>query len=221
MTLKVIGAGLGRTGTFSLKFALEKLLDEPCYHMFELMKRPQDLPTWKAALDGESHDWSVPFSEYGAAVDYPVAYFWEEILAAYPDAKVILTVRDPESWYDSAKNTIYKFEPNTAEKLSIGMRWLFKRSLRTMVKTGLYAEKLVWKTHFEDRFDDKDFAISVFEKHNSHVRDTVPAERLLEFNVKEGWGPLCDFLGTPVPDAPFPHENERAAFAARRKEMMG
>jgi len=220
MTLQVVGAGLGRTGTFSLKHALEHLLGGRCYHMFELMQAPEDLPVWKAALKGEPADWDAVFHDCTAAVDYPAAYFWREILAANPGAKVVLTVRDPEAWYDSVINTIAQFEPSLPEKLSMAVRAPFSAQIRAVMAVGGFADALVWKTHFEGRIQDKAFAIEVFERHNAAVREAVPAAQLLEFEVSEGWRPLCGFLDAPLPDIPFPRLNERAAFQQMRADMI-
>jgi hypothetical protein len=208
MAIKVIGAGLGRTGTLSLKVALEELGFSKCYHMTEVLARMNDARVWDAAVRGEPVDWEALFRGYQATVDWPGCSFYQEFLRRYPDAKVVLTVRDPEKWYDSARQTIYYVRqafPSWARLLNPRMRH-FIRML----------DRLVWVGTFQGRFEDKSFAIAVFNRHNEQVRRVVPPDRLLIYEVKEGWRPLCAFLGVPVPDGkPFPHVNDAVEFRSR------
>jgi hypothetical protein len=194
----VIGAGFGRTGTMSLKTALDALGLGPCYHMVEVFKNPAAPDWWyEAALDPAHADWAKIFQGYGSTVDWPNATFYRELADAYPEAKVILTERDPDLWFESTQATIFKNDipPEVAAP--------FPRMLR----------KVVYEL-FDANMHDRDHVISVYLAHNQKVRETIPAERLLVYQVAEGWAPLCDFLGVPVPDEPMPKVNSREEFAA-------
>ena len=207
--LRVIGAGFGRTGTQSLQVALEHILGGPCYHMKNVItQHPDHVETWRAAERGEAVDWEQLFAGYVAAVDWPVARFYAEMLATYPEAKFVLSLRDPERWYDSTAATIYR----VAEVLG-GAAW--RVLLRLMGKRRTFinmVDELVWEGHFDGRFSDRTHAIGVYEAHNEAVKHAVPADRLLVFEARQGWGPLCAFLGLPEPDGPFPHVNDSAGF---------
>jgi hypothetical protein len=208
MSIRVIGAGLGRTGTLSLKQALEELGFAKCYHMTEVLAHKEDARVWDAAVRGEPVEWDALFRGYQATVDWPGCSFYEEFLRRYPAAKVVLTVRDPEKWYESARQTIFFVRdafPSWVRLLNPRMR-LFLRMV----------DRLIWAGTFQGRFEDQSFAIAVFNRHNEQVRRVVPPERLLIYEVREGWGPLCAFLGVPVPDGkPFPHVNDAAEFRSR------
>ena len=207
MSIKLIGAGFGRTGTTSIKAAVEKLGLAPCYHMFEVIHNPAAADGWLAATRGEPTDWRELLSGYQATLDWPGCSFYKELMATYPDAKVLLTVRDPESWYASAHETIYQSnQMNPPPSM---------QNFITMVK------ELLWQRDFDGKFEDKAYAINVFEEHIEEVKRTVPAEKLLVYNVKEGWEPLCQFLEVPVPqDEPFPHLNDKESFKNRVVGMI-
>ncbi len=200
MKLRVVGAGLGRTGTHSLKLALERLLDAPCYHMAEIFhNRPQHVPLWHAAAQGWMPDWDALFSGYSAAVDWPASAFWQEISAAYPDALVLLSVRDSEAWWRSASETIFPLsQSNDPES-----EW------RKMIDAMM-------ANRFTSELTNREACIAAFERHNAQVRESVPANRLLEWRASDGWEPICAALGVPVPDEPFPHSNSKEEFLARR-----
>jgi len=206
MSLKVIGAGFGRTGTTSLQAALERLGFGPCYHMGEVFSQPEHIPLWLAAHRGEPVDWERLFGSYRAAVDWPTCTFYRELMRRYPEARVLLTVRNPERWYESALNTVY-----TAQRQRPPASWLFAAIPQVRRFVGL-ADTLVWEGTFGGAFEDKAHAIRVFNAHIEEVKRAVPPERLLVFDVSEGWEPLCAFLGVPVPDEPFPRLNDAAAF---------
>jgi sulfotransferase family protein len=200
MTLKVIGSGLGRTGTMSLKHALEQLGCAPCHHMVEVFARPQSVPLWIDAAAGKPQ-WNAIYEEFGAAVDYPTALYWRELAAHYPDAKIIHTVRDPERWFESTQETI--FAPNAfALRLDGPMKDFFA----------------MFRREFGDKINDRAFMIDYFERHTVEVIRTIPPERLLIFEASQGWEPLCKFLGVPVPPTPYPSENTREEFKARAAE---
>ena len=206
--MDVIGAGFGRTGTLTLKTALERLGAGPCYHMVELFAHPQHAATWAAATRGESVDWAAFFQGWGATVDWPGCSFYKEILAAHPDAKVVLSVRDPDKWHQSCLDTIYQMNSRFPMRFIVP---LFPR-MRSAVQM---ARTLIWQNTFQDRFTDRAFATGVFRDHIEEVKRMVPADRLLDFEARQGWEPLCAFLGVPVPSEPFPHVNDTAEIKKR------
>jgi hypothetical protein len=201
MSLEVIGAGLGRTGTMSLKSALEKLGYSGCYHMLEVFQHPEHLPFWERATRGERIDWSSVFEGFRAAVDWPACSFWRDYYHLYPEAKVILSVRNPDSWFDSVMNTIY---PN-----STGMMQSDDPQKR---RRGEWINELVWQGTFDGRADDRAHATAVFRAHNEQVKRLCDPSRPLVFQASEGWEPLCEFLGKPVPDEPYPRTNTTEEF---------
>lgn len=209
--LEVIGAGLGRTGTTSLKAALETLGYGPCYHMTEVFAHPEHVPFWEAARRGEAVEWDTVFSGYRAAVDWPAAAYYERLMHAYPDAKVILTVRDPERWYESARATIYTVRDMASSPLFSFFARLVPR-LRYMRRAALMVAGLAWDDTFGGDFEDRERATRSFERLNGRVVERVPPEKLLVYEVSEGWGPLCDFLGVEPPDEPFPRLNDARSF---------
>ncbi|MEZ4451932.1 MAG: sulfotransferase [Nannocystaceae bacterium] len=207
MTVQVIGAGFGRTGTLSMKAALERLGFDRCHHMSEVFAHPETAAIWDAANRGEPVDWRGLLAGYRATVDWPSCTFYRELMAVYPDAKVVLTIRDPERWYESVHETIYR--------LSTESPWWLARIVPLLgVVTGM-ARRLVWVRTFGGRFEDRAHALAVWRAHIAEVKATVPPERLLVYEVSEGWGPLCEFLGVPVPDEPFPRLNDRAVMLKR------
>ncbi|ORX92130.1 hypothetical protein K493DRAFT_316802 [Basidiobolus meristosporus CBS 931.73] len=201
--LEIIGAGFGRTGTTSLRVALE-CLGYHTYHMEEVNQLNHE-KYWVAAERGELESWEQIFDGYRATLDWPSTKYYKELLAKYPNAKVILSTRDPESWYTSAYQTIYFPHRKTSLRL---LEWFLPGYRRHQEMLRL----ILWKGTFQDRFADKDYAMSVFKEHNEEVKRVVPSEQLLVFNPKEGWEPLCQFLGKPIPPTPFPHVNDSQAF---------
>jgi hypothetical protein len=185
-----------------LKLALERLLGAPCYHMAEIFRRrPQDIPVWQAASKGEPVDWHALFADYAAAVDWPAAGFWSQIAEAFPDAIILLSVRDADSWWKSASNTIfatYQRAPKPDDD----------PSFRPMVGEML-------RNTFTPDFLDETAAKAAFDRHNADVRKRAPAHRLVEWRAADGWGPLCAALGIPVPAEPFPVSNTSEEFRAR------
>ena len=201
MALDIIGAGFGRTGTSSLKIALEHLGFGPTHHMFEIRDNPHLLPPWQAAARSETIDWDVAFAGYRSQVDWPGARFWKELADYYPDARVILTVRDPDQWFDSVQATIAPFVAGRGQHGAD-----HPNAIATM------AHQLIAKAIFDDRLDERAHATQVFRDHVATVQATIPPQRLLTFDVREGWGPLCGFLGCPVPDITFPRLNSSRQF---------
>jgi len=194
--LEVIGAAFGRTGTASLKTALEILGFGKCYHFSEML-RARHVGRWLKTIHDDHPDWDALFEGYAATTDWPAATYYRELVAAYPNAKVILTTRDADSWHRSVLTTIYPLRKALP-------RWLpWFRSVSTLCDT------VIWNGTFGGRIEERAEAIAIYEQHEANVRALVPSERLLTFDVRDGWGPLCDFLAVPVPEGiPFPHVNE-------------
>lgn len=192
MTLKIIGAGMGRTGTSSLKVALEILGIGRCYHMSEVLKNPECVPDWINAAEGNA-DWDKIFNGYSATVDNPGCNFWKELADYYPEAKVILTVRDADKWFDSTNETIH------SEKFA----GFIKNS-----PFGAMIQKTVWDM-MGNRMQDRSYMVKFFNDRTSEIIDYIAPERLLVYQVSEGWEPLCAFLDIPVPDTEFPRINSR------------
>lgn len=206
--MDVIGVGFGRTGTLSLKVALEQLGFGPCLHMIPLLDDPWRSSLLCRAADGDVACLDAALDGYRSTVDWPGTYFWRELTARHPAARVVLTVRDPDKWYDSAFKTIY-----AAASLDGPLP-------PAMAAGREMAEKTVWAGTFGGRFADREATIKLFQDHNAAVREEIAPERLLEFSVAEGWGPLCDFLGVPAPATPFPRLNDEAAFHRTLQERM-
>ncbi|UFP93696.1 sulfotransferase family protein [Gloeobacter morelensis] len=207
--MEIIGAGFGRTGTLSLKIALEMLGFGPCYHMVEVLdgqKNPGHLQMWEDASLGKPVDWKVLYQNFRSSVDWPTCAFYRELIQIFPAAKVLLSVRDPYKWYQSAFETIY-----SSGKPPIPEQAQFSRMV----------DRIIWEGTFGGRFEDREHAVAVFNRHIEAVKAAVPVERLLVFEVKEGWEPLCRFLGVAVPEAPFPHANDTAEFKARIATFSG
>ncbi len=217
--MKIIGAGFGRTGTTSLKAALETLGYGPSYRLDEVFKHPEQVAFWEAARRGERVDWEGFFAGYGVAVDWPAFSFYRELMEAFPEAPVILTVRDPERWYESVRSTIYAIHKLSAGpapvRLAFALAGLFAPGVTGIARL---ADRTLWDGLFDGRFEDRSFAIEAFHRHNKEVRSRVSPERLLVYDVKEGWAPLCDFLGVTVPAEPFPHLNDTREM---RRRLLG
>jgi hypothetical protein len=192
MALKIIGAGMGRTGTASLKVALETLNIGRCYHMSEVLKNLEYIQYWINAADG-SPDWDKIFSGYSATVDNPGCNYWKELAAYYPEAKVILTTRDANTWFDSTNETIHSVE--------------FARFMKNS-PFGEMIQKTMWD-RMENRMQDRAYMVEFFNKRSAEIIDSIAAERLLVYQVSDGWEPLCEFLDVPVPDIIFPRINSR------------
>ncbi|GGO21991.1 sulfotransferase family protein [Microbispora rosea subsp. aerata] len=220
--LKVIGAGLPRTGTTSTKAALERLGFGPCYHTFEVFLRPELARRWLPVCSGGPFDWDRVFEGFRSCVDWPASFFWRELAQAYPDAKVVLTVRDPSSWYASfdVLRSLSSQEPMTEDDAPetlrplvaamTGLQPLFER-----IGRAVFGEE--WRP---GHAPGEERAVAAYHRHVAAVRAAVPAGRLLVFDVREGWGPLCDFLGVAAPPAePFPHLNDTASIR-RMFELM-
>lgn len=201
MELKVVGAGLGRTGTHSLKVALERLLGGPCYHMVEVFGRPDQRDFWAAAVRGERVDWSSFLAPYRATVDWPAAAFWKELSLAAPDAVIVLSTREGAAWWKSASETIFAVLARGAGPDDGGLPEL------TMIKALI-------EQRFTPEWQQRASAIAAYEAHNARVREEVPPGRLVEWHPGDGWAPLCAALGMDEPAEAFPHLNSTAEFRA-------
>lgn len=200
MTLKVIGAGLGRTGTLSFKLALEHIGFGPCYHMSEMLAQMRThLPLWLDAARGRP-DWEAIFADYLSTCDYPGCTFWRELAAEYPEAKIVLTTRNPDSWFESVSATIFSKEHRERFEENPMIGEFFERTVFNEVGPIL---------------GDREAMIAYFNAWNQAVIDEVPPERLLVYQAKDGWAPLCDFLGVPVPAEPYPRVNSREEMTER------
>lgn len=197
MPLKIIGSGLGRTGTMSVKLALEQLGFGRCHHMLEVFQNPQSVPLWVAAGEGRP-DWDAIFADYGATVDYPACKYWRELAEHYPDAKVLHTVRDPDEWFESTQATIFASD---------------RGAMNPTPQMARFFETLFGG--MRERLRDRAFMIEHFHRHNAEVERTIPKDRLLVYRIGEGWDPLCAFLRVALPAAPFPRENVRAEFRTK------
>jgi hypothetical protein len=202
--MRIVGAGLGRTGTNSLKLALERLLGARCYHMVEVFEHSDHVPTWHAAIRGEPVDWQPVLGEYAATVDWPGAAVWRDLAATYPDALVLLsTRRDAATWLASVRATIMESGPQNAMEDDPSLPG-FVPMARDMF------------ARFEPNWRDDAATMAAYERHNDAVRREVPPDRLVEWQPGDGWQPLCTALGLDVPDEEFPHVNTTEEFRARR-----
>jgi hypothetical protein len=212
--MKLIGAGMPRTGTLTQKLALEQLGFGPCYHWVNVLADLDQVELWNRALDGGG-PWDEVFAGCGATVDWPGGYFYKELIEVYPEAKVLLSVRKPESWERSFRDTIVALRHGeslmrllASARGEVDPRW--RRYLELV-------DRMFWGPQgtFADGWAEPRQLIDQMQRHNEEVKRTVPPERLLVWEVTEGWGPLCEFLEVEVPAEPLPHENDRETFMDR------
>lgn len=196
MTLSLIGAGFGRTGTLSLKHALETL-GLRCHHMIEVIRSPADVAAWLDAAEQGDADWDELLAGYDATVDWPCCHFYRQLAETYPDAKLLLSVRDPLSWYESMSATTLR---------------VIRERMKSAPDSRNLGMELVVKGAFKGDIDDPGHAVNIFNQHVEEVRTAIEPERLLVYEVSQGWEPLCEFLGLPVPVEPFPRVNSRDEF---------
>ena len=215
MPLELIGVGFGRTGTESTKVALDRL-GYRCYHMSEVVngrRNPGHLDFWLDVSETGTEavsDWERVFADYRATVDFPAACAWRELLQAYPEAKVLLTLhpRGPQAWYESTWQTIHRPQRMWQAKLMAALIPFFR-------KMTVMPRKLIWDGFLGGSLEDREQAVKRYLDHIEQVKAVVPEERLLVFQADQGWQPLCDFLGEPVPEGPFPYVNDRKAMLRR------
>jgi hypothetical protein len=202
VALKIVGSGLGRTGTKSLQSALNMLGFGPCHHMVEVFAHPESAALWIEAAAGRP-DWDAIFAGYQAMVDYPGAHYWRQLAAYYPHAKVLHTVRDPDDWFESTQATI--FAPDGPTKRQGPMSEFFASFMG----------------EFRARMHERAFMTGHFRRHTEAVKQAIPPQRLLVYEAGQGWEPLCRFLDVPIPKEPYPSENSRAEFIARVRSGQG
>lgn len=214
--MDVIGAGFGRTGTTSLQAALHQLGFTPCYHAGEVFANPDHTDYWVAAARGDSDGWRRALKGYRATLDWPAVAFWRELAEAYPGAKIILTTRDAGSWFESIDQTIFKTV--TTGQVPPAVVQMFgggdEKAAQLADVAATLAREVMIPRSFGGSIDDRDHVIACYERHNEEVRREVPPSRLLDYEVGQGWEPLCAFLGVPIPSVPFPHVNDRGTLLA-------
>lgn len=212
--MKVIGAGMPRTGTLTQKMALEMLGLGPCYHMVDVLADLEQAAKWERALDGDPR-WPDTFAGFNSTVDWPGGYFYRELAAFYPEAKVVLSVREPDAWERSMRQTVWSVRHGeslirllSSAQACVNPQWA---GFLNMI------DRLLWEGHgtFADGRDTPELMIEAMQRHTEAVKEAIPTERLLVWSVTEGWDPLCEFLEVPVPDVPFPHINDRREFLDR------
>ncbi len=205
MSLKIVGAGYGRTGTNSLKLALEQLGFGPCHHMFEVRDNfEEQVVYWEDALAGKQMDWDKVYAGFQSQVDWPGAHYWREVAAHFPDAKVLLSVREPNGWFDSFTKTIGDYMNKRGE-----------HGDEQRNRTSKFVYQMIGEETFDNKYNDREYMVQKFNDHIAVVQAAIPADRLLTFDVREGWEPLCAFLGVGVPDTPFPRSNSSKEFKER------
>jgi hypothetical protein len=211
--MKLIGAGLPRTGTLSQKVGLEIVGHGPCYHMVNVLANLDLVDQWRRALEGDGQ-WNDIFDGFVGTVDWPGSFFYRELIEVYPDAKVLLSVRDGDSWARSMRDTIWGviYGQNV-------IRYLSDARCEIDAKWNGYIElmKEMWERSglMEGVETSEQFMAQAMERYHEEVKATVPGDRLLVWSVRDGWEPLCEFLGVPVPEMPFPHLNDSKEFGER------
>ena len=221
MSIKIIGAGFPRTGTNTLKASLERLGLMKTYHMKELLVHPENLHYWKTLKETGTTQWDELYNGFQATVDFPCCPWYKEHMKRYPDAKVILTIRPFEGWYTSIYSTIWKAGPQTVgQKIAMMSKLLFNPRLRAVIKCVKFAKASIFGGLLQDKFEDKAATEKIFNQYIEDVKAYVPADKLLVFDVSQGWGPLCKFLGVPEPNEPLPHLNKKENFKTMLVELM-
>lgn len=221
MSIKIIGAGFPRTGTTTLKRSIEMLGLGKTYHMKELLVNPDMLHHWLELEEKRTTDWDALYEGYEATVDFPGYPYYKEHMERYPDAKIILTVRPFDKWYESVYNTIWQAGPQTLpEKLKMMWKLATNPRLRKVIKCIKMVKRIFIGKQFEGKFQDKAFVEKEWNRHIQEVKDFVPADKLLVYDVRDGWGPLCEFLGVPEPKDPLPHLNKKENFKNMLPQLM-
>lgn len=221
MSIKIIGAGFPRTGTNTLRESLEKIGYVKTYHMKNLLTNPNNLHYWTTLKATGTTNWDELYKGYQATVDFPCYPWYKEHMKQYPDAKVILSLRPFEKWYTSFYSTIWQAQnPTESERAAMGERVAADPRLRSVMQVMGFAKQTITEDHFQGKFLDKEFMEKVFNEHNEEVKKYVPADKLLVFDVSEGWKPLCKFLDVEVPNEPLPHTNKREDFHEMVKELF-
>lgn len=210
--MKLIGVGFGRSGTMSLKGAIEQLGANPCFHMIDLImgeSKERDLAYWERIAAGEDVDWHEVFDGWQATVDWPACRYWRELAEAFPDAPILLNHRDFDGFYKSCENTIL------AVKKAAQAGELTPDSNREPPSPKLFGiiEQLIWQGDFQGRFEDREWVRQMYHDRIETIKREIPSDRLIVWELgKDGWGPIADTLGVPAPDEPFPHLHDTNEF---------
>ena len=221
MSIKIIGAGFPRTGTNTLRESLQLLGFNKTYHMKNLLVHPENLHYWESLRTTGTTDFDGLYDGYVATVDFPCYPWYKQHMKRYPDAKVILSLRPFEKWYESFYSTIWQAQnPSEEAKAAMAQKVAGDPRLQQVMKVMAFAKQAIVEDHFQNRFLDKEFMEKVFNDHNEEVKNYVPADKLLVFDVREGWEPLCNFLGVDVPGEPLPHTNKKEDFQTMVSELM-
>jgi len=214
MALKVIGTGLPRTGTASLKGALQLLGYQQTYHMDNLLNNPSQVHYWVELFDTGSTDYDALFEGFAASTDFPGFFAYKALLKQYPDSKFILTTRDPDIWYESIKNTVYQavtafFQKDTPTD-----------SMRRVEGVFQLLDRYLFGQFFKGTFLDKEKTLSLVNAYLDEINAIIPADKMLIYEISEGWQPLCDFLELRVPEIEFPYKNKREDFNTMIAKML-
>jgi len=221
MSIKIIGAGFPRTGTNTLRESLEILGFSKTYHMKQLLVHPENLHYWTTLKATGTTNWEALYDGYEATVDFPCYPWYKQHMKQYPDAKVILSTRPFEKWYTSFYSTIWQSQnPPESEKIAMGERIASSPRLQSVMQVMGFAKQTINEGHFQGKFLDKEFMEKVFNDHHEEVKNYVPANKLLVYDVCEGWEPLCNFLNVTVPAESLPHTNKKEDFAEMVAELM-
>ncbi len=221
MSIKIIGAGFPRTGTNTLRESLELLGYSKTYHMKQLLVHPENLHYWTTLKATGTTNWEALYDGYEATVDFPCYPWYKQHMKQYPDAKVILSTRPFEKWYESFYSTIWKAQnPPESERIAMGEKIAANPRLQSVMQVMGFAKQTINEEHFQGKFLDKEFMERVFNDHNEKVKNYVPADKLLVYDVCEGWEPLCNFLDVEVPGEPLPHTNKKEDFHVMVAELM-
>ena len=221
MPIKIIGAGFPRTGTNTLRESLELLGFRKTYHMKQLLVHPENLHYWSTLKATGTTNWEALYDGYEATVDFPCYPWYKQHMKQYPDAKVILSTRPFEKWYTSFYSTIWQSQnPPESERIAMGERIASSPRLQSVMQVMGLAKQTINEEHFQGKFLDKEFMEKIFNDHNEEVKNYVPANKLLIYDVCEGWEPLCNFLNVNVPTEALPHTNKKEDFAEMVAELM-
>ncbi len=221
MSIKIIGAGLPRTGTNTLRESLEMLGFTKTYHMKQLLTHPENLHYWTTLKATGTTNWQELYNGYQATVDFPCYPWYKEHMKQYPDAKVILSLRPFEKWYNSYYSTIWTAQnPPESEKAAMSERIAADPRLKSVMQVMGFSKQAMSEDHFQGKFMDKEFMEKLFNDHNEEVKNYVPADKLLVFDVCEGWEPLCKFLDVEIPNESLPHTNKKEDFHIMVGELM-
>lgn len=214
MALKVIGTGLPRTGTASLKGALQLLGYQQTYHMDNLLNNPAMVKYWVELFDTGKTDFDVLFDGFTASTDFPGFFAYKALLKKYPESKFILTTRDLDSWYDSIHKTVFQAVTSFFAKETP------TDSMRRVEGVFQLLDRYLFGQFFNGTFTDKEKTLSIVKAYLQEVKQNIPDGQMLVYEISEGWEPLCDFLDLPVPDLEFPYKNKREDFNTMIAKML-